>query len=215
MAFIQVFENENPKSNNYLKQILNPTEKIFVQNMETKSIGLLKDSKGTIEKGKALQAAILSLQRIANLQSQVNTILGPLLFLDFAVLFIMTCALGFLPIKFSESYKDNPMALVVYGSHFAVYSARLFIIVLSLGNIFPAGIDVNIALAGTLISSCSSSQNESSNAASILAYLSVYSANPICFTAWGFFPITRNTLLATFSIISTYVIIVLQMSGTS
>jgi hypothetical protein len=86
---------------------------------------------------------------------------------------------------------------------------RLIVFVVCLGSVYSKGQEVNVALARAMISHQKMgtiTQNP------VLAHLSVYSSNPITFTAWDFFPITRGTLLAAFSLISTYAIVFLQIN---
>jgi len=192
----------------YFQKIINPTKK-------DEQLDFTDEKKiyKSLRWVNYLPIALAQLQKIAKLQSKINKHLGPLLLLDFTILVIMISILGFLPIKYFPVFRLQPVSYLTFGGNFFCYLARLVILVIWLGNVFPAGVDANMALADTLISPHAQHIFQSAeNSASVLAYLSVYSANPVCFTAWDFFPITKNTLLVIFSVISTYIVIVLQMS---
>ena len=144
-------------------------------------------------------------QKVAQLLTDANGAFGPLLLIDYAQLIAMICALTFLPIKY---YQDvNLESTLLFAGNAVVFIARLVLLTICLGDVYPAAVDVNIKIAKILLSQ----HLDASLLNPILGHLSVFSANPICFNAWGFFPITRGTLLATLSVISTYLVVSLQV----
>jgi hypothetical protein len=144
-------------------------------------------------------------QKVAKLLADVNTAIGPLLLIDYAQLIIMICALVFLPIKFYNNVGTE--AVVVFAGNAVLYMGRLVLLTICLGDVYPAGVDANIKIANVMLAK----NLDAGLLNPILGHLSVFSANPICFSAWGFFPITRGTLLATLSVISTYLVVLLQV----
>jgi len=149
-------------------------------------------------------SAIRNLQKFSSLQGHINRVIGPLLLVVFGQLIVMICALTFLPIIYSKTL--NLPYLIVFGGNWFAIGFRLVILVMCLGNVYIKGQEVNVGLAKAMNSTVLSPSTQSS----VLAHLTVFSSNPVSFTAWGFFPITRGTLLATFSLISTYAVIFLQ-----
>jgi hypothetical protein len=160
----------------------------------------------TSTKEEYLLLVIHKLQTLASLQMEINSVLGPLVLLDVGQLVILSCALSFLPIKFYQNL-DLDSTVTFLGNAMSMFS-RLVIIIVCLGNVYSKGQEVNMVLARAMASGrlSTAAQNPA------LAHLSVYSANPVCFTAWDFFPITRGTLLAAFSLISTYTVVFVQIS---
>jgi len=156
-------------------------------------------------KDEYLILVIQKLQTMASLQAELNNVLGPLIFLNVSQLVILVCALTFLPVKYYNSL-DIHSTIIFVGNGFTML-IRLVVLIVCLGNVYSKGQDVNMAIARAM--SCGKLSTASQNPA--MAYLSVYSANPVSFNAWGFFPITRGTLLAAFSLISTYTVVFVQI----
>jgi len=150
--------------------------------------------------------AIRNLQKFSSLQSHINGVIGPLLLVVFGQLVVMTCAMTFLPIIFFKTL-NLPYLIVMSGNWIAAVF-RLVILVMCLGDVYTKGQEVNVRLAKAMNSASLSPSAQSS----VLAHLTVFSSNPVSFTAWGFFPITRGTLLAAFSLISTYAVVFLQIN---
>jgi len=146
------------------------------------------------------------IQKLAQLVSDVNGSMGPLLLVDFGHLILVICALVFLPLKKAEGFEWND-ALVLAGNAM-LFTIRLILLTICLGDVYPAGVEVNTRMAKFMTSQAASLHPRLFTP--ILAHLSVFSANPVSFNAWGFFPITRGTLLATLSLISTYIVVLLQ-----
>jgi len=151
--------------------------------------------------------AVVDLQSLAEVQSQLNSVFGPLLFVDFVQLVLMTCILGILPLLYSSNEKLGFMGQLIFGGNFIGFFIRLVTLIMCLGSVQPTGIEVNTVVASALVKAQNLNSNQSN---SVLALLTVYSSNPIGFTAWEFFPVTRGTLLAALSVISTYAIVIFQ-----
>lgn len=145
-------------------------------------------------------------QKLGHLVSDINRTMGPLLLIDFAQMIVIISALVFLPIKYSTDLDWS--STFTFTGNAVVYVLRLSLLTISLGDIYPVATEVNTRIAKFLVEQ-RDLPPEYFNP--ILAHLSVFSASPISFNAWGFFPITRGTLLATFSVISTYIVVLLQV----
>jgi len=146
-------------------------------------------------------------QKLAQLVNDVNKATGPLLLVEFGQLILMICALVFLPIKYSQHFDWS--STLLFGGNAVVFIIRLVMLTICLGDVYPAGLEVNSRIAKFMISQPQKLNPTLFNP--IMGHLSVFSANPISFNAWGFFPITRGTLLATLSVISTYIVVLLQV----
>ena len=146
------------------------------------------------------------MQSLAKLQTQMNAMLGPLLLIDFAQLMLMTCALAILPFKYLNYVELNVATGLAFFGNFICFLLRFVTLIICMGKVYPTGLAVNSAVARALVSA-----KDSSECQSVVAYLTAYATNPICFTAWDFFPITRGTLLAALSAITTYGVLLLQI----
>ena len=140
--------------------------------------------------------------------SDINNELGPLVFLDFAVLVVNICALSILTMKFAFNEEMEGINGIVFVGNLLAFLFRLLILISCLGNVQPESVELHAALTRAFVAKAR--HVESSLASSILAHLTMHTSNPVVFTAWEFFPVTRATLLATFSVISTYAVILLQ-----
>jgi len=152
--------------------------------------------------------ALEDIESLEKLSSNINNELGPLIFLDFAFLVVNICALSILTMKYGFNKEMEGINGLLFVGNLLAFLFRLLILIYFLGNLEPQSIAVNDTLTRAFVAQ--SRGVESALASSILAHLTMYSANPMVFTAWQFFPVSRATLLATVSVISTYAVIILH-----
>jgi hypothetical protein len=166
---------------------------------------------------------ILAIQRfsyIAQKQRLINSIFGPILALDIAWLVIHVCLLFFLQIKSlglaassttdlpgPHATHETPQRVALFAGQGIIYLIRLLIVLISLGNVHQASTWLDVEIASSLMNV---KKPKASDINLIQVHLLGSQANPVAFSAGGFFILSRGTLLYAFSIITTYIVFLLQ-----
>jgi hypothetical protein len=152
-----------------------------------------------------LLVSIRQYQRLNDLQTLVNDFIGFILFVNFAQLIVLICTLSYLPLKYTENFDIN--YAMVFSGNGACFAFRLIVLIICIGNVYPAAQSTNIEFGKVITRRYFPNQVLNP----VLGHLSIYSASPICFSAWGFFAITKGTLLTCISVIITYLVVFLQL----
>lgn len=161
------------------------------------------DSDGTGQ----IMLAIKRYNCVANMQRLINCIFGQLLMLDTGFLVFMSCLLLFLQINYMGSGVVDGVDAIIFTVNFMAFSIRTVVIFINLGAVYGYSACFN----GTLSSFLMQVNNpKPMDVNMILAHLMSSSANPIAFSAGGFFTFSRSSLLAVMSGIMTYVVFLLQ-----
>jgi hypothetical protein len=176
-------------------------------------VGVEKGGNGTQPIMKALERFIL----ISEKQGLINSIFGPVLALNTAWLTLNVCLLFFLEIRFlnpaSGKTVDNlaekaslfVVLLVIWNA--CTVTVRLFIVLISLGKVYHASQCFDSSLLNSLIGI---ERPRQVDLQLIQVHLISNGANPLCFSAGGYFIFSRQTILYVISIVTTYLVFLLQ-----
>lgn len=200
---------------------------------------LLKN-KGESSPTEPIMTAIKRYSFISMKQRLINCIFGPILALNIAWIVIQVCLLFFLQIKslgmashslltapteYSvvtnetttsistqpydavEFYMNTTSRIGFFAGQGLIYFIRLMIVLISLGNVHEATRWFDSELTNNLMKV---KKPKSSDLQLIQVHLLGSQSNPVAFSAGGFFLFTRGTILYVFSIVTTYVIFMLQ-----
>jgi len=158
----------------------------------------------------------------------INCIFGPILALDIAWLVIHVCLLFFLQIKSlgpasgrvleADNARNGTLEMelgmvletdrvALHAGQGLIFLIRLLIVLISLGNVHEYSRWFDNEVAGSLMAV---KEPKPSDINLIQVHLLGNQANPVSFSAGGFFIISRGTLLYSFSIITTYIVFMLQ-----
>jgi hypothetical protein len=187
-----------------------------------------------------IMTAIKRISFISMKQRLINCIFGPILALDIAWLVIHVCLLFFLQIKslgMASNSNFNSIELplndtILNSSNFdmtltgdfgfytrttnrigffagqgLIYLIRLMIVLISLGNVHETTRWFDSQITSNLMRV---KKPKSKDLQLIQVHLLGSQSNPIAFSAGGFFIFSRGTILYVFSIVTTYVIFMLQ-----
>lgn len=158
----------------------------------------------TDEENSPILRFIQCYQNMGSLQAQVNGFVGPILALDFAQVIVGTCTVAFLSYEYSAYVELNSM-LTFYSNTICVV-ARLIVLIVCLGNLYTMSEETNLCF-GRVISRRNLPIPIHNR---VMGHLAAYANAPLAYSVWGFAPVTRGTLLATFSVIATYLVLLVQ-----
>jgi len=150
---------------------------------------------------------------IAERQGAINCIFGTILALNTAWLVTSVCLLIFLEIRLLNPRADPDelegmswrMVLIIWSC--VSCSIRLVILLISIGSVHSASICFQGALTGSILRAESPRSQELKL---INIQLISYELNPVAVSAGGFFIFSRATILYVISIVTTYLVFLLQ-----
>ncbi len=153
-------------------------------------------------------------QVVGSMQTLVNDIFGPAIALNSFLMIFLCCVLLYIHITSSMVvFKLSWFGALDYCGNLMLAGCaflRLIFVFLSLGNVHNASVQFNNAIAKSLLNIKSPKNSELSL---IVGSVTMNSVNPISYSAGGYFIFTRGTLMATGSIIATYLLFLLQAQG--
>ena len=155
---------------------------------------------------------------ITEKQGLINCIFGPILALNTAWLVINVCLLLFLEIRYlnpaSGKTGDNLeervnlfiTLLIIWNA--CTVTIRLLIVLLSLGRVYHASKYFDISIMNALIDI--PKPHKQLDLQLIQTHLISHGATPLAFSAGGYFVFSRGTILYVISIVTTYLVFLLQ-----